>query len=282
MRSTLLPLAAAAFVYGASVLAPRNLAEHSHERWARPAAADTQASEAPIDAPAPAPTPAEREAERRAALVNTALDALSAGVQQQSHPDALRIAFEAYYNYRSAHRAKVRNPYLYFVDYGLDSRTPRGYVFDMDALRLVDGPFSVAHGRGSDPTRDGIPTRFSNREGSNATSLGLYLTREMYDFTGKSGGRKYHSLGMRLLGLSGRFNSEALKRRVVVHGAPYVTDEKAGRSEGCPAMEPSRARRLLPLLSGGGLVFLFSPLEPALLREEPWSHASLDRIAAAE
>ena len=44
------------------------------------------------------------------------------------------------------------------------------------------------------------------------------------------------------LGVSSGFNDNALGRGVVAHGAPYVTPSRAGRSEGCPAMEPSRAR----------------------------------------
>src|SRR5205085_12522361 len=116
-------------------------------------------------------------------------------------------------------------------------------------------------GRGSAADGEGVPKRFSNSEGSDATSLGLFLAQETCSFVGHAGGNLYHSVGMRLEGLSGRFNSAARERRVVVHGAPYVTPEKAGRSEGCPAMEPSRARELLPKLGGGGLVFLFSPLD---------------------
>jgi hypothetical protein len=76
-------------------------------------------------------------------------------------------------------------------------------------------------------------------------------------------------------GLSGIFNSRARERGVVIHGAPYVTAEKAGRSEGCPAMEPDRAERLLPLLGGGSLVFLFSPLDHEWLRLEPWTRDEL-------
>ncbi|HEU0016383.1 MAG TPA: hypothetical protein VFQ45_22070, partial [Longimicrobium sp.] len=58
------------------------------------------------------------------------------------------------------------------------------------------------------------------------------------------------------------------------HGAPYVTATRAGRSEGCPALEQSRARRLLPKIANGGLVFLFSPLDRTWMRSDPW--ASLD------
>ena len=226
----------------------------------------------PLVAPAP----------RARSATESALEMLRSQVRQTSHPDALRFAFQAYYNYRSAHPAEVRKPYLYFVDYGLDSRTPRGYVFDMTALTVVDGPFTVAHGRGSDVDADGIPTRFTSREGSNATSLGLFLAEGTYDFSGKTGGHRYSSIGLRLKGLSGRFNSTAMERGVVVHGAPYVTPDKAGRSEGCPAMEQSRAQRLIPQLGNGALVYLFSPRDPTWMREEPWAHGTGARMAAAD
>jgi hypothetical protein len=186
-----------------------------------------------------------------------------------SDRDALRMAFHAYYNYRAAHPEKVRKPYLYFVDYGLDAETPRGYVFDMLELRVVSGPFLVAHGRGSS-ARGGVPRRFSNRHGSEATSLGLFLAQETYRFTGHANGRVYSSTGLRLRGLSGRFNARARERGVVVHGAPYVTGGGAGRSLGCPAVSPARARTLIPRIRNGGLVFLYSPHDRTWKREDPW------------
>jgi hypothetical protein len=211
------------------------------------------------------------ENEAHQARVKTALGALEGKVRVQSDPQALKLAFEAYYNFKAAHPEQVRKPYLYFVDYGLDSHTPRGYVFDMDALALVDGPFTVAHGRGSG-SKDGVPTRFSNVNNSASSSLGLFLTQEVYAFTGHTGGQAYHSVGLRLEGLSGDFNDMARKRRVVVHGAPYVTPTKAGRSEGCPAMEPARARKLIPRIGNGALVFLFSPADKTWMDEDPWAH----------
>jgi hypothetical protein len=208
----------------------------------------------------------------RVAEVQTALTALSSAVREQSDPNALKMAFKAYFNYKAEHPENVRKPYLYFVDYGLSATKPRGYVFDMQALKVVDGPFTVAHGRGSSASGAGVPTRFSNREGSAATSLGLFLTQETYAFTGHTGGQAYHSVGLRLQGLSGSFNDAARQRRVVVHGAPYVTPSKAGRSEGCPAMEPARARKLLPEIGNGGLVFLFSPLDKTWMANDPWAN----------
>jgi hypothetical protein len=215
-----------------------------------------------------------------AARAEAALSTLASRVSRQSHPEALRRAFEAYYAYKAAHPATVRKPYLFFVDYGLDNRTPRGYVFDMVALKVVDGPFTVAHGRGSAQGSNGVPTRFTNARNSAASSLGLYVAQETYAFSGRSSGQRYRSIGLRLNGVSGAFNNAARARGVVAHGAPYVTPAQAGRSEGCPAMEESRARRLLPRISKGGLVFLFSPKDEAWLREDPWSGSGAGRIAA--
>jgi hypothetical protein len=198
-----------------------------------------------------------------------ALDALASAVRPLSHPDALRDAFESYFAFESAHPDRVRKPYLYFVDYGLSNLTPRGYVFDMNALKIVDGPFMVAHGRGSAANAKGIPTRFSNAFGAATTSLGLYVAQELYDFTGHSGGTVYHSIGLRLAGVSGDFNDNARARGVVAHGAPYVTVKRAGRSEGCPAMAPGRAQELLPKLANGGLVFLFAP-DSTWMEHDPW------------
>jgi len=188
-----------------------------------------------------------------------------------SDRDALRMAFRAYYSYKAAHPEHVRKPYLYFVDYGLDAETPRGYVFDMSELRIVEGPFNVAHGRGS-AARRGVPRRFSNRHGSEATSLGLFLAQETYSFSGHTNGRVYNSIGLRLRGVSGRFNAHARERGVVVHGAPYVTGDRAGRSEGCPAVSPARARTVIPRIRNGGMVFLYSPHDRAWKSEDPWAN----------
>lgn len=206
---------------------------------------------------------------------SAAVRAFAAAVRPLSHPKALEAAFRSYFAYEAAHPGEVKKPLLYFVDYGLPSTEARGYIFDMRALKILEGPFAVAHGRGSSRTRYGVPTRFSNAPGSNATSLGLYLAENTYDFRGKTGGRSYTSVGLRLKGVSGNFNDKALARGVVAHGAPYVRSDKAGRSEGCPAMEQARARRLLPELADGGMVFLFAP-DQKWMNDDPWVVARAD------
>jgi len=210
--------------------------------------------------------------------VESALSALAPHIVAQSHPEALRTALHAYYDFVDSHPERVRNPYFYYVDFGLDNLTPRGYVFDMSSWEVVDGPFTVSHGRGS-LAADGVPTRFSNQPGSYATSLGLYVTAETYTFSGRASGRAYTSVGLRLDGVSGSFNDNARRRGIVVHGAPYVTAARAGLSEGCPAMEQARARRLLPMIANGGLVFHFSPNDERWLAQ---AMAGLDALAAAD
>jgi hypothetical protein len=226
-------------------------------------------------APTEASSPEHRAAERATPAKDpaSALRSLSVHVVESSRPEGLAVAIRAYYRYRGARGELVRGPYLYYVDLGLDARTPRGYVFDMESLTLIDGPFTVAHGTGSSATRDAVPTVFSNEPGSHASSLGLYLTRETYAFHGRVGGQPYTSIGLKLRGESGPFNDAAERRKIVVHGAPYVTPSGAGRSEGCPAMEPARAERLLPLLAGGSVVFIYSPHDERWLSTGPWLHA---------
>lgn len=276
LNHNLTMIAAAAAVAGAT-------AAQVHGADAPAPVAQTTAA-APVAAPAPRPVMVQTaravlqgvgvESGAEKTQVELALDALSKKVRRQSDPRALQMAFQAYFAYKAEHPEKVRKPYLYFVDYGLGNTTPRGYVFDMEKLTVVDGPFTVAHGRGSASPSENKPTRFSNRQGSNATSLGLYLAQETYGFSGKSGGKYYRSVGLRLQGLSGRFNSSARARGVVAHGAPYVTAARAGRSEGCPAVEQGRARTLLPKIANGGLVFLFSPLDRTWMRQDPWANAT--------
>lgn len=204
------------------------------------------------------------------ATAKAAVQAFSSQVRGLSHPRALESAFNAYYLYKAANPGAVKKPYLYFVDYGQPSTAKRGYVFDMNSMKIVEGPFTVAHGSGSGGAK---ATRFANGSGSHATSLGLYSTANTYGFSGKSAGSRYSSIGLRLKGLSKGFNDKALARGVVAHGAPYVTANRAGRSQGCPAMEQARAQRLLPMISNGAMVFLFAP-DANWMAGDPWVNAA--------
>jgi hypothetical protein len=114
----------------------------------------------------------------------------------------------------------------------------------------------VAHGKGSG---DNYATRFSNREGSRQSSLGLFEATTTY--MGK------HGYSLRLKGLEKGFNDHALQRSIVIHGAWYVTEAFAarygrlGRSWGCPTLDPSVAKKLIDTIKGGTLVFVYYPDE---------------------
>ena len=217
------------------------------------------AATSPVATASPTDAPNNTSDDALSSKITAALEALTSAVRPLSHPKALETAFHSYFAYLSAHPTDVKKPLLYFVDYGLPSTQPRGYVFNMSTLQILEGPFTVAHGRGSSTTQYGVPTRFSNASGSAMTSLGLYLAQSLYQFTGHTGGQVYSSVGLRLQGVTPGLNDNARARGVVAHGAPYVTSTKAGRSEGCPAMEEQRAARVLPELADGAMVYLFAP-----------------------
>ncbi|HEU4967327.1 MAG TPA: murein L,D-transpeptidase catalytic domain family protein [Sphingomonas sp.] len=135
------------------------------------------------------------------------------------------------------------------ADFSPASRDPRFHLVDMANGRVSS--FLVAHGRGSDPDHSGWLKRFSNEEGSNATSSGVYLTAGEYQ--GK------HGRSMRLEGLDPT-NCNAEPRAVVMHGAWYVGPQmvaehgKLGRSEGCFAFSEADLPRVLERLGPGRLI----------------------------
>ena len=61
-----------------------------------------------------------------AAATTSALEALESAVRPLSHPDALKDAFTSYFAYKAADPDEVKDPYLYFVDYGLPSTANPG------------------------------------------------------------------------------------------------------------------------------------------------------------
>jgi hypothetical protein len=135
------------------------------------------------------------------------------------------------------------------ADFSQASRAPRFHLVD-----LVDGKIDsllVAHGRGSDPAHSGWLKRFSNDQGSAATSEGRYLTGDYY--VGQ------HGRSMRLHGLDST-NDQAYARAVVVHAAWYVSPQMAkergvlGRSEGCLAVAQTDLAQVLDRLGPGRLI----------------------------
>ena len=120
-----------------------------------------------------------------------------------------------------ARRASVDR--LAVIDYSLPSTQPRLWVFDLDRGRLLFEEL-VAHGRG---TGERLAEHFSNVEGSQMSSLGLFRAADTYD------GANGYSL--RLHGLEPGFNDRALERAIVMHGAPYVSEDSLASTGGSGA-----------------------------------------------
>lgn len=151
---------------------------------------------------------------------------------------------------------------LAVIDFSLPSSEPRMWIFDlqMHTLLLED---LVAHGKGSG---DNYAKSFSNIEGSNQSSIGLFRTQESY--IGHNG------YSLRLDGLEEGINDQARNRAIVIHAADYVDDSwvenygRIGRSEGCPAVRPEVAKMVVDKLKGGQFMFSYYPDEHWLATSE--------------
>jgi L,D-transpeptidase catalytic domain len=142
---------------------------------------------------------------------------------------------------------------LTVIDYSKPSHEKRLWVFDLTKGELMYEEL-VAHGQGSGAERS---TLFSNEPETHQSSLGLFVTDTTYV------GRNGYSL--RMDGLDQGVNDRARERAIVMHGAPYVSDEfvkangRLGRSWGCPALRNDVAREIIDRIKGGGLVFAYYP-----------------------
>jgi hypothetical protein len=142
---------------------------------------------------------------------------------------------------------------LTVIDYSLPSTDKRLWVFDVPSGRMLFREL-VAHGRN---TGENMATSFSDVMNSRQSSLGLFVTRDTY--VGSNG------YSLRMAGLEPGFNSNALDRAIVMHGAPYVDPALArqqgriGRSWGCPALREAIARDVIDTVRGGGVIFSYYP-----------------------
>jgi len=97
--------------------------------------------------------------------------------------------------------------------------------------------------------------RFSNRDGSHQTSLGLYRV-------GSAIVSPKHGHALLLHGLDRGVNDGALRREVIIHSADYVSAEfiaahgRLGRSWGCPAVSRDDMARVIELLADDGLLYV--------------------------
>ena len=202
------------------------------------------------------PLPAARRAylqadfEQRAVQLYAKLGQGIAGLPRA----VFREGLVGYYNLRSTDSHLAAPSVLTLIDFGQSSQQKRLWVIDMAEAKVLFHTL-VAHGKASGAD---VPMTFSNKDGSEMSSLGFYRTAPT-TYTGR------HGLSLRLLGLDEGFNTNAESRAVVVHGAGYVCEEfvrahgRLGRSQGCPALPMGQITAIVQAIKGGSVVYLHGP-----------------------
>jgi len=150
-------------------------------------------------------------------------------------------------------RGKIKKDLLTVIDFSQSSNTKRLWVIDMATQTILLNTL-VAHGRNSG---DEFATSFSNADSSYKSSLGFYVTGEIYN--GK------HGESLKLDGLESGLNTNARNRGVVMHAAEYVSEafikahRRLGRSQGCPALPQEITAETINLLKGKSCLFIYHP-----------------------
>ncbi|WP_426491939.1 murein L,D-transpeptidase catalytic domain family protein [Hymenobacter sp. 102] len=175
--------------------------------------------------------------------------------------ETFRKALIGYYSLQQRGVISQNSRTLTIIDFQRSSTQERFWVVDLAAGRLAYQTL-VAHGKN---TGEEYARTFSNREGSEMSSLGFYVTGNTYQ--GK------HGLSLRLQGVDAGYNTNALSRAVVIHGADYVSQEfirahgRLGRSQGCPALPVTQTPAIVRRIKGGTVVFASAPVRTAYQSE---------------
>lgn len=162
-------------------------------------------------------------------------------------------ALTGFYNLKAAGKLSGDKDVLSIVDFTKSSREKRLWILDLDRKEVAYNTW-VAHGKNSGGDR---ATRFSNKESSHQSSLGFYLTGEVY--YGK------HGRSLRLDGMDPGFNSNARKRAIVLHGADYVSPGfikrvgRLGRSFGCPAVPADLSDEIIDRIREKTVLYIHGP-----------------------
>jgi hypothetical protein len=164
--------------------------------------------------------------------------------------DVFQKAVTGFFNLKAANKVPQYTSIITIVDLAKSSCTKRMWIVDLINKELVLHTL-VAHGSGSG---DDVPNYFSNSNDSHASSLGFYVADNVYN--GK------HGRSLKLDGMDAGFNDNARSRSIVIHAAPYVSQGsinqlgRLGRSEGCPAVSPKVARKVINTMKGKTVLFI--------------------------
>jgi hypothetical protein len=159
-------------------------------------------------------------------------------------------AITGYYNLKMANRLPATSSIVTIVDFNKPSTEKRMWIVDLEKKKLLLNTW-VAHGKGSG---DNTADAFSNNEESHQSSLGFYVTDDIY--VGK------HGRSLHLDGMDAGFNDKARERDIVLHGADYVNQNtidqlgRLGRSFGCPAVSTEVVDQVINTIKNKNLLFI--------------------------
>lgn len=159
-------------------------------------------------------------------------------------------ALTGFYNLKQAGQTSPSKQILSIADFDQLSTKKRLYIIDLNQKKLLLNTW-VAHGQNSGANE---ATKFSNINNSFSSSLGFYVTGEIY--------HGIHGKSLKLDGMDEGFNSNARSRSIVVHGAPYVSNGtikalgRLGRSQGCPAVAPELADKVINTIEDKTVLFI--------------------------
>jgi len=166
--------------------------------------------------------------------------------------DAFRYGMCTYYNLAARNLLKNKD-IITIIDYSQSSCKERLYIIDIGKKKLLCQSL-VAHGKGSGET---IAARFSNESSSCSSSLGAFISGITY--IGK------HGYSLELHGMDKGYNDHALSRKIVIHGADYVSfdfikkHKRTGRSWGCPALPVEKYKAIIDMIKNGTCIFSYYP-----------------------
>lgn len=161
-------------------------------------------------------------------------------------------ALTGFYNLKNAGKLSGTKSVISVADMDMLSSSKRLWIIDLDQKKVILNTW-VAHGQHSGADK---ATQFSNVNDSYQSSIGFYVTGEIY--TGK------HGKSLRLDGMDAGFNDNARSRSIVVHGASYVGQGtinalgRLGRSQGCPAVAQELANTVIDTIEGKTVLFINS------------------------
>jgi hypothetical protein len=159
-------------------------------------------------------------------------------------------AVTGFINLKANNQIAQNSSILTVVDLGKSSREKRMWIIDLVSKEIILNTW-VAHGQGSG---DDMADRFSDKFDSHQSSLGFYITDNVY--YGKNG-RSLH-----LDGLDEGFNTNARARAIVVHGADYVSPNtvevlgRLGRSYCCPAVPTEVSDMVIDTIKDKTVMFI--------------------------